>query len=393
MLKLSADFIFDGIRFLPKDTVLIVDDSFKICFISKRQDYPDIDFYYDGIICPGFINTHCHLELSHLYQQIERHSELPDFIKSITHLRDTFSTEEIVAAAYKADQEMYQNGIVAVGDICNTKNTIGIKLNSNIKYHSFIELFDIRFSDCNETLSIGLELLKNHQENGLLASIVPHAPYSCSLELFEYLSTLKSNAPISIHNQESWYEHEFITERSGILFERFQQQHFNLDRLPQHAHSSLVALLPYYKKFEKLILVHNTFTSRDDIKIATDNIQNLFWCFCVRANEFISDCYPPLEFFDKNANIVLGTDSLASNYSLNIFEEMCVIQKEYKNISLENLLLWSTSNGAAALGIDQDFGRIKVGKKPGLNFIKIDEDKNMIQHYFIPNQIQNGTRV
>ncbi len=394
MLKLSADLIFDGIRFLPRDTVLIVDEQFKIRFISKRQDYPDLDFYYQGIVCPGFINTHCHLELSHLFRKIDKHIELPDFIKSISQLRNSFTSEEIEAAALQADQEMDRNGIVAVGDICNTKNTIGIKLNSNIKYHNFIEIFDIRFNDCQETVSNGLDLVNIYRENGLSASLVPHAPYSCSLALFENLTSLKSNSPISIHNQESWYEHEFITERSGIMYDRFHHQEFNLERLPQHANSSIEALLPYYKKFEKLILVHNTFTSREDIDLALEHLKNLFWCFCVRANDFISDCYPPIEFFQhKNAQIVLGTDSLASNDNLSIFEEMVTIQKEYKNVTIEELLLWATYNGALALGLEEELGQLKVGKTPGLNYIKLDAEKKMIGHHFIPNQIQSGIHV
>ena len=134
----------------------------------------------------------------------------------------------------------------------------------------------------------------------------------------------------------------------------------------------------YFTKLEKaknIILVHNTFTKQEDIdyiKLQThpdsyrDKLQT-FICLCVNANKFIEDAVPPIEMFRKNnCSIVLGTDSLASNWSLSIFEEIKTIQKNFPSIPLEEILKWATSNGAKALKLDHELGSIEKGKKPGI---------------------------
>jgi imidazolonepropionase-like amidohydrolase len=86
---------------------------------------------------------------------------------------------------------------------------------------------------------------------------------------------------------------------------------------------------------------------------------------------------PPLDLFRKNyCNIVLGTDSLASNWSLSILDEMKTIEKKFPQITLEEMLQWATSNGAKALGIDVQLGSFEKGKKPGVVLIS-EEDLNL----------------
>jgi len=118
-----------------------------------------------------------------------------------------------------------------------------------------------------------------------------------------------------------------------------------------------------------VILVHNTFTKSEDVAFVRnarpDN--SVSFCLCANANRYIEQAVPPIETFRKNnCNIVLGTDSLASNWSLSIANEMKTIQKNFPSIALEELFTWATINGAKALQMDNRLGSFEKGKQPGV---------------------------
>jgi len=129
--------------------------------------------------------------------------------------------------------------------------------------------------------------------------------------------------------------------------------------------------LKYLPQESPLLLVHNTFTSKQDIETAEEQHQNLYWCFCPKANLYIENKLPQIDlFFELGVKCTLGTDSLASNNSLSIWEEILSIRKAFPKIPLNTLINWATINGAQFLGIDNQFGSFEVGKKPGVNWIK-----------------------
>ncbi len=73
---------------------------------------------------------------------------------------------------------------------------------------------------------------------------------------------------------------------------------------------------------------------------------------------------------EQNCNIVLGTDSLASNHQLNILEEIKTLHKNFPEIKLETMLQWATINGAKALQMDNTLGSFEINKKPGVVLIE-----------------------
>ena len=116
--KFTAPQIFDGYRFLPQGSVLIVKENGMVEALVPASEAGDDVKEMDGILCPGFINCHCHLELSHLAGLIPRHTGLPAFLKAVmtAGIADTDFSQE---ALHKADAAMQEEGVVAVGDICN----------------------------------------------------------------------------------------------------------------------------------------------------------------------------------------------------------------------------------------------------------------------------------
>lgn len=142
MRKITADYVFPVTSTPIKEGVVVLDDNGCILEIGHRKQYAHEEMeIHRGIIIPGFINTHCHLELSHMEGLSETGTGLLSFLKTVVKLRD-FEMGVIENAIHRQDSQMWENGIMAVADICNTDHTVRTKAASNIRYYNFIEMFD-----------------------------------------------------------------------------------------------------------------------------------------------------------------------------------------------------------------------------------------------------------
>lgn len=378
MRKISADYIFTINTDPIKKGVLTVDDEGTILEINQDSGSLDLDIeYHNGIICPGFINTHCHIELSYLRSQITEKTGITGFISELMAKRVKYSEEEIQKAIEAAETEMIKGGIVAVGDISNNNSSFKQKAKRNLLFHTFTEILSVDPDKAKETFIKGLELKKELEELRLPNSIVPHAPYTISLPLLNLINDYASEnkSIISIHNQESREESELFISSTGPMFELFKRLGINTDLLRKTELNSLQSTLPHMNKAEKILLVHNTYTKKEDFQWLKSNssglrVDNLYWCTCPNANIFIENELPDYDLFiNENAKITIGTDSLASNWSLSVLDELKTISKYNPHITLQTLLTWATKNGAEFFGLDH-LGTIEKGKRPGLNLLK-----------------------
>ncbi|MDQ0637127.1 cytosine/adenosine deaminase-related metal-dependent hydrolase [Pedobacter sp. W3I1] len=376
MLKyFSADWIFPVSSPPIKNGVVAVNPDGEIEEVLTEEEAGSLDLdiiKYKGSIVPGFINAHCHLELSHLLRQMPEQTGLVEFVQRIIKSRQG-DIEEIKAAMYAADQKMFENGIVAVGDISNQISSKEVKAQSKIYYHTFIEAMGFN----PERADAIMDDVKGIKQafGSLSTSIVPHAPYSVSPELFELIKVEaeKDNTFISIHNQETEDENAFFENKSGGFLALYKFLGLDISFFAPTKKTSLQTWLPYIKE-QKTLLVHNTVASRADVEFAKHINNKLYWCLCPQANLYIENALPDVDLLiEEGVKITLGTDSLASNHQLNILSEMITLQK-YKQVAFEELLRWATINGAEFLELNQQIGTIEVGKKPGLNLIQLSAD-------------------
>ena len=273
---------------------------------------------------------------------------------------------------------MYQSGISAVADISNTGNTIRTKQKSKIYWHNFVELFGLVPGKASEIWESGLKVEKLFLDAGLRASICPHAPYSISTDLWEKISS-RSYEISSVHNQESRDEENLMTLRKGNMMNWFKKSAYDSGVLPPPGKTSLQSYLPVMPGSQKVLFIHNTYSSYPDFTLAESRYgpENVFWVTCPASNLYIENCLPGnLMKFREGRQICIGTDSLGSNSSLSMINEMAILQQNFPSIGFEELLGWSTINGARALGIDEMYGSLSPGKKPGLVLIEgIDFEK------------------
>ncbi|HTL81788.1 MAG TPA: amidohydrolase family protein, partial [Bacteroidia bacterium] len=334
---------------------------------AKTGDVPQSE-KFSGILCPGFVNAHCHLELSHLRGKIEKHTGFVGFAKQLMPMRGDFSHEEIVRAAEEAEMEMKKSGIVAVGDIVNSIDTFEIKEKNKLRYHTFIELISLNPKMAEKAAEVGMFLKESCPQT---SSIVPHAPYSVSNELLEIIGNLsrEENGTITIHNQESKAESEFFQRGTGDVRALYDFLGLDISWFKPTGVNSLRSKLKNLPVNRNLILVHNTFTSADDIRWAEFYSRHLYWCFCPNANLYIENTLPVFkDFIDAKVKMVVGTDSLASNDGLSILDELKLLAKSESTFSSTQLLTMATKNGAEALQLT-DFGTFEAGKRPGVNLL------------------------
>jgi cytosine/adenosine deaminase-related metal-dependent hydrolase len=312
--------------------------------------------FYSGIIVPGFVNAHCHFELSYLRGAIPIGGGFGAFAKGMADTRNQFSLEERLAAAVFWGDKMYAEGISVVGDVCNDESVFDIKKRSAIIWHSFAELFGLTSDPATVTY-----LCNEARARGLAATTTPHSTYSLNRDAFEAAVGSDDNIPLSIHFMESPAESELFG-RKGEMWKRYVK----LGQTPDFTGygspaNRLVAQVPSTRP---VMLIHNTCVSQRDIDTIMDHFTApVTWVLCPGSNRYISGLTPPVELLRKNRlKIAIGTDSLASNTTLSMTTELGL----FKDIPLSEILGWATLSGAEALGLADRFGSIEVGKAPGL---------------------------
>ena len=373
--KLSADFIFNGYELLQQQ-VLIVNEAGMITDLVAEQDAGDHIEKMQGILSPGFINAHCHLELSHMQGLIPKHTGLVDFVLKVVNERHV-DEARIRAAIEEAETAMLQNGIVAVGDICNNTLCIAQKNKGRMQYHNFIEVAGFIPALANTRFDKAVAIVEAYRsaENDCgRATLAPHAPYSVSPELFALINEFAGNDLLTIHNQETAAENEFLAKGGGDFVRLYQQMGVDISFFKPSGKTSLQTWLPYFTKDQSMMLVHDVCTAETDMEALEFKNQNskspIFICLCPNANLYIGNTLPDVEMLMQHTdNMVLGTDSLASNDQLSILSEMITLQNNFQSLPLPTLLKWATSNGARALQLDEQLGSFEKGKQPGVLLI------------------------
>ncbi len=364
--KLQPQRIFNGVELLEPGQVLVVETSGKVIDILPATDAGEGIEQVNGWIIPGLINCHCHLELSHLEGAVPEKTGLPGFVQHIMAHRDADPAVQL-SAMESANRYMWEAGTQAVGDICNRIDSLTVTRDSRITFHHFIEVSGWMPEVAEKRYQSAVQILQSFLQTSRRASLVPHAPYSVSPELWKLLMSHFPQQPITIHNQESKAEQSLFEKGEGEWPEFFAAWKINHQHFQPSGTSSLQTVFPYLQSASQLLLVHNTYTSPEDIDWTESRHGSVFWCLCPRANKYIENVLPPVDLLrQKKCRIVVGTDSLASNHSLSILDELKLLSLHFPSIPAEEMLRWVTSEGAAALQLEEILGSLTPGTSPGI---------------------------
>lgn len=363
---LSADLIYTPEAFLEKYCLEISETGDVLALRPLRaEDEPE---HHAGILVPGWVNAHCHSELSMMEGKMTEGAGMAQFVEEIISQRGNFSEAEQREAVEAAFQYMWETGTVLLGDINNAPVSIDIKRRSPLKSHSFVEVFSLGEAQAQATFESGLALLE--QFEGLPVSLTHHAPYTMSSgliqKIFEYAA--QNRQLLSIHLLESEGERAIFEKKGGPFVEVFRK--LGIPFTGFEADTAQTHLLTHMPADQPGLFIHNTEMTSEELDAIATGFPHTFFCLCPRSNYFIHRTWPDAALFARYSDrICLGTDSIASNYSLDLFEEVRVLQQRHPGISLHTLLKWATTNGADALQQSDKFGTFAVGTQPGINLL------------------------
>ena len=371
MLFTGADFIRNGLLTLDASGSVLEVSSLGDTIVEQRSTE-----FYNGILCPGFINAHCHLELSHMLGILPSGGGMTAFCRGMIESRNAISEAEQLTFMREADRQMSAEGIRSVGDVSNSAMSFELKRRSGIQYHTFVECFGLDASLSKEIVQRASAVNKSAEKLGISSSITPHSAYSMSEALFS--ASIKrgiKSGIISIHNQESADETQLFKFKSGKMTDLFGSA---VDEFLFRYDSPLHRIFSYVDDKTRLLLIHNVYTTPADYQYACSRNGNIAWILCPSSNIYIENRLPDVNLFVNNdAHVAIGTDSLASNDRLSMMHELKLLDTHFPKIGLRRLLRWATSNGAAALNIEDKFGSFTPGTAPGVILISGIDFANM----------------
>jgi len=331
---------------------------------------PVVEFPGSAII-PGFVNAHTHLELTHFPSwRLRTHvdynpSSFVDWIIQLVKIRRGLKDEDILASLREGFRMSLESGTTSVGEIVTNPALAPIYQASPLAGRLFFEMLGHDPDRFRGMLDKALAAC-GEQTGRLAVGLSPHSPYTigeANLALIRETSSSRA-LPLAIHISESREEAEFIFDTNGPLAEKFYPFVGWQDYLMPPRRCSSTELMDRSGLLTPSTLaihcVHVTLSDAETLKRRGVSV-----VLCPRSNDRLDVGKAPLHIFKKlGIPLALGTDSLASNDSLSLWEEMRFSLDLFRNdLSPSDAFRMVTLGGAAALGIETASGSLEPGKR------------------------------
>lgn len=325
-------------------------------FSKYRKGATEVIDLGSGIIFPGLINCHTHLELSFLKNKIDTSQGFRKWVQKLIALRNSTTEKIIIEAARRSLADAFNSGTAFIGDISTMGLSPAIFSDSPVAGIGFREFLG-SFTGTEYRLPVA-------DSDDAFFSLAAHAPHTTSPELMGFLKKTASDnkMPFSIHLDESDDEREFIKNGKGEWADFLASRNIDYSSWPVPSESPVVYAEKAGILDSRTLCVHLCGSSEKDLDIIKK--KNAKVCLCPRSNINLHGILPDVEkMILKGIRPCLGTDSLASTGSLSLFDEIRFLYKKFPNISPSTLFEMATINGASALGVSDSFGTLEQGKK------------------------------
>ncbi len=337
----------------------------------------DIDKIIDlgnAVILPGLINIHTHLDLTNLQGRIKPTSNFTHWVFQIVGARIRWKEEDYISSIEKGIELCVESGTTTVADIANTGYSFSVLKKSPLRKVVYKEVIDLNPDHAKDVLKKTQSELSTIIPDDLLSiGLSPHAPYSVSRELYQTIAqfAVETDIPVCTHIAETQNEIEFLTKGTGS-FPAFLRQ---LRAMPENWQAPGLTPIQYLNETGILrnhpLLIHCNYVTDEEISVIKFSGASV--AFCPRSHHFFGHANHPVQrLLDARINVGLGTDSLASNDTLSILDEMKFLSLN-NSIPPKTLLTMATINGAKALGLESKTGQIKEGLEADLCGVRLSD--------------------
>jgi cytosine/adenosine deaminase-related metal-dependent hydrolase len=377
--------------------------------LLRTHSAPLVEFPGCSIL-PGFINAHTHLELTHFPAwKLRTHVEynprhFSDWIIQLIKIKRGLTAADYPPSLREGIRMCLESGTTAVAEVVTYPDLAALYRDSPLSGRLYFELLGQEQGHFNALSSAALTAAQI--TTGALASgLSPHSPYTIAeqhLPVIRHAAT-SHNLPLTIHLSESSAETDFMFDGSGRLASDFYP-FVDWERfLPGPRRCSSTELLDRHGLLTPATLavhcVHVSFSDAHTLKERGVHV-----ALCPRSNNCLDVGRAPVALFKKlGIPLALGTDSLASNDSLSLWDELRFALDSFPNdLSAQDVFRMVTSAGAAAVGISETCGSLEVGKRADFQVIMNSSDpadiplerilrEGSVQEVFIGGERYAGT--
>jgi cytosine/adenosine deaminase-related metal-dependent hydrolase len=340
-----------------------ITDVGKFPEISARHSAQEVVDLGEQALVPGLINAHCHLDYTCLRGKIQRQKSFTDWIRAINVEKAKLSPEDYVASINEGFAEVKRFGTATIANLTAFPELVS-HIQPPIRTWWFAELIDVRDpSRANEVVDLAVEKLKATEHWGL----APHAPFTASANLYRRCeeNARSEDVLLTTHLGESREEMSMFRDANGPLYDFLKGIGRDMsdcgNETPLHRFSEIFRdSSTSVGMTEGGMVVHLNELTESDFELLRRSKPNFQIIHCPRSHEYFG--HVPFQFHklrELGFNICLGTDSLASNDDLSLFAEMRAFQKEFPDVSSEEILKMVTVNGARALRQDNALGKVR----------------------------------
>ena len=381
MRAVHADAVVTGEGDVLRDAAVVFDAAGAIVDVGLAGDIlarhagADVE-RVRGVVLPGLVNAHTHLELSALRGAVPGGAGFVPWVEHMIGVRAEIQPEDDAAAIESAVADLVASGTTGVGEVTNTLAAVPALARRGFVGTVFHEVFGVELASL-ETRVADLPCVVAERVPSWPASFAyvpsPHTLYTTHPTVVRRLATQARERGLraSLHLSEHAAERRFLEHGDGPIPGWYESRlRLSRDRLqwpgksPVAFADELGALGPH------MTCVHLTDARPEELALVAERGAPVV--FCPRSNLYIETRLPPL-IAARSVGLTpaLGTDSLASNASLDVLAEARALADRFPGIPPRDLLRMATWEGARALGRD-DIGRIARGANPGLFAIEGD---------------------
>ncbi len=372
------------------DAVLWVEEN-SLRYAGSRRDLP-LEAYRDplqyqiedGILFPGLINAHCHLELSCL-EGLDYPGNFTAWIRKIIAAKTALSLEDQDKSIRKGVLLSLLGGATTVGDHMSCNSNLEDLLASPLRGKIFLEVLGV-IPEVAETLLNSAQALKNaYQQHSSRFEIIPspHSIHAVAPEILEKLFSTPHSL-FSIHLAESADEQEYFSQGSGPLYQLIAERSTPSKPLKS---SGLEEMLSRAWLDEKILLIHGNYLNDSDLKILSQKRVSLVHC-PFSHGYFDHQPFPLQQALHAGVNLALGTDSLASATSLSMLEVMREMERSFPQVSREEIFAMATLGGAMALHLQKEVGTLNSGKKADAIAVRRAGYSDSLDALFAADQVE-----